>query len=371
ELVRDLGELASKEKICPKAWNKIRGRLDFVDRVEVSNFLHQVQDYVFESRPRTLRVHTPETLYLFTDASQEGVGGQDMGLDAVLLNQEGCVMAWFGVFASAFRGQKVSIDSGYLRKRTWHLQSVKLAKRGNIPFEDRGWPIKNVSSSSCIAAGIMALVWHSDGGRNIAPGDLALEDRGAAYVLTFDVQRRDLSSVDLHAGICGLLGDPSRTPVPEPLLLSMVTLAWMKGYKRWCGCTLLAFYGMARVGEVLACRRRHLLLREDLFLFCPAVFLRLDSSKTSLHGRPKVQHIRVDDTRAMALIQSAFADLEPDERLYPFSPSAFRTRWDRSLQTLGLQDMVSVTPGGLRGGGAVAAYHRGCPIADIQWRWPP
>ena len=72
--------------------------------MEVSNFLHQVQDYVFESRPRTLRVHTPETLYLFTDASQEGVGGQDMGLDAVLLNQEGCVMAWFGVFASAFRG---------------------------------------------------------------------------------------------------------------------------------------------------------------------------------------------------------------------------------------------------------------------------
>ena len=159
-----------------------------------------------------------------------------------------------------------------------------------------------------------------------------------------------------------------RTPVPEPLLLAMVTLAWLRGYKRWCGCALLAFYGMARVGEVLNCQRRHLLLPEDLFLFCPAVFLRLDSSKTSLRGRPKVQHIRVDDVRAMALIQTAFAELEPHERLYPFSPSAFRTRWDRSLQTLGLQGLVAVTPGGLRGGGAVAAYHRGCPISDIQWK---
>ena len=126
ELARDLGELASKERICPKAWNKIRGRLHFVagqlagrvpkrlmrrisdvvsspsywqheDRAEVSNFLRQLQDYVVESRPRTLRAHTSETLYLFTDASQEGVGGQDMGLGAVLLNQEGRVLAWFGV----------------------------------------------------------------------------------------------------------------------------------------------------------------------------------------------------------------------------------------------------------------------------------
>ena len=143
ELARDLGELASKERICPKAWNKIRGRLHFVagqlagrvpkrlmrrisdlvsspsywqheDRAEVSNFLRQLQDYVVESRPRTLRAHTSETLYLFTDASQEGVGGQDMGLGAVLLNQEGCVLAWFGVllpprFAVALTSNKQKV----------------------------------------------------------------------------------------------------------------------------------------------------------------------------------------------------------------------------------------------------------------------
>ena len=143
ELARDLGDLASKDKICPKAWNKIRGRLHFVsgqlagrvpkrlmrrisdivssleywrpeDRTEVSNLLHQLQDYVVESRPRTLRAHSSETLYLFTDASQEGVGGQDMGLGAVLLNQEGCILAWFGVllppsFAVALTSNKQKV----------------------------------------------------------------------------------------------------------------------------------------------------------------------------------------------------------------------------------------------------------------------
>ena len=126
ELARDLGELASKDRICPKAWNKIRGRLHFVSgqlagrvpkrlmrrisdvvasltrwkpevKEEVSNLLRQLQDYVVESKPRTLRAHTSETLYLFTDASQEGARGQQMGLGAVLLNQEGRILAWFGV----------------------------------------------------------------------------------------------------------------------------------------------------------------------------------------------------------------------------------------------------------------------------------
>ncbi|CAE7270489.1 unnamed protein product [Symbiodinium sp. CCMP2592] len=126
ELVKDLGDMASKQQICPKAWNKIKGRLHFVagqlsgrvpkrlmrrisdqvsspaywkckDKTQVSNLLRQLQDYVSESRPRTLRAHTSETVYLFTDASQEGVRGQEMGLGSVLMNQEGHILAWFGV----------------------------------------------------------------------------------------------------------------------------------------------------------------------------------------------------------------------------------------------------------------------------------
>ena len=159
-----------------------------------------------------------------------------------------------------------------------------------------------------------------------------------------------------------------RTPLPEPLLKAMVTLCWLKGFRRWAACSLLAFYGMARVGEVLKSRREHLMLPEDMFYNVGAVFLRLETSKTSLRGRPKVQHIRVDDEDAIALIVMAFGSLQREERLFPLSPSAYRARWDKCLRTLGLDGLVDVTPGGLRGGGAVAAYHRGGAIADIQWK---
>ncbi|CAE7384983.1 unnamed protein product [Symbiodinium sp. KB8] len=159
-----------------------------------------------------------------------------------------------------------------------------------------------------------------------------------------------------------------RTPVPEPLLMAMVSVGWLRGFRRWCGCALLAFYGTARIGEVLACQRKHLVLPEDLFKHCSSIFLRLDSSKTSMRGRPRVQHVRVDDPQALALIRLAFSGLEPGEKLFPLSHAAFRTRWDRCLAALGLGQGVNLTPGGLRGGGAVACYHKGTPIADIQWR---
>ena len=54
-----------------------------------------------------------------------------------------------------------------------------------------------------------------------------------------------------------------RTPVPEVILKSLVVLAWLKGFRRWAACTLLAYFGLARIGEVLRATRLHLLLPED------------------------------------------------------------------------------------------------------------
>ena len=53
--------------------------------------------------------------------------------------------------------------------------------------------------------------------------------------------------------------------------------------------------------------------------------------------------------------------------LYVHGPGAFRLRWNRLLAVLGFGDS-SLTPDGLRGGGAVAAYHIGQPVSDVQWR---
>lgn len=55
-----------------------------------------------------------------------------------------------------------------------------------------------------------------------------------------------------------------RQPLPLPVLRAMVSLAWMFGSRRWVGVTLLAFSGIGRVGEVIRCARKQLLLPTDV-----------------------------------------------------------------------------------------------------------
>ena len=50
------------------------------------------------------------------------------------------------------------------------------------------------------------------------------------------------------------------------------------------------------------------------------------------------------------------------------SAGAYRTRWDRVLQVLQVPKSAGLTPGSLRGGGAVAAYRRGVPITELLWQ---
>ena len=74
---------------------------------------------------------------------------------------------------------------------------------------------------------------------------------------------------------------------------------------------------MGRIGEVLKCRQHHLLLASDLV--DPSASSSTTYSKTAARERPRVQHLRIDNKEA----------------LYPFSPAAYRTRWDKVLQLLG------------------------------------
>ena len=60
--------------------------------------------------------------------------------------------------------------------------------------------------------------------------------------------------------------------------------------------------------------------------------------------------------------------LTPSTRVFPLGPGAFRRRWDELLKALHAEDL-GLTPGGLRGGGAVYAYSReGFSIPDICWK---
>lgn len=159
-----------------------------------------------------------------------------------------------------------------------------------------------------------------------------------------------------------------RVPVPEPLVISLVVMAWNFGWRRWACCTLVTFYGIGRIGEVLAARRGHLILPKDILETKKNVaYLRLDSSKTSYRSGSKVQHLKVTDDIVVKLLEKTYYNVPPEVFLYDGTPGVYRRRWDWLLQRLSVSKELRLSPGGLRGGGAVTAYRRGQPLMEIMW----
>ena len=73
-------------------------------------------------------------------------------------------------------------------------------------------------------------------------------------------------------------------------------------------------------------------------------------------------------TANVAAAASAFGRLEDNEMLYPFSAATYRDRWNRIMRALGVPRDSGFSPGGLRGGGAVACYMQDEGIMDIMWK---
>ena len=158
-----------------------------------------------------------------------------------------------------------------------------------------------------------------------------------------------------------------RTPVPEVLLEALVSLGWSFNWKRWCAVCLICFFGIARAGEVLQCRREDLLLPCDMMYECDAAFLLLKRSKTSYRQLAKVQHLKITNLHAVKLLNLVYQGAARHELLFFGSAHVFRRRWDFLLRILEIPEYVHVTPGGLRGGGAVASYRKGASISDLLW----
>ena len=86
-----------------------------------------------------------------------------------------------------------------------------------------------------------------------------------------------------------------------------------------------------------------------------------------LGGGARIQHLSIREMFVSHALENIFASLNQDEPLYPFSAATFRSRWDCVMSKLSLPRAM-FTPGGLRGGGAVASYFQGTNIADLLWR---
>ena len=158
-----------------------------------------------------------------------------------------------------------------------------------------------------------------------------------------------------------------RPPLPKLVLDAMCTLALAWGWTRWCATTLLAFHGACRIGEPLRAERKDLILPAEAALATTVCFLNIAAPKPGRRGCGRQQHTRITDEGAVKLAEVVFDHLPADGFLYPSSLSSYRRRWDRILSALEVPSSAALTPGCLRGGGAVFLYHSGMPLADIQW----
>ena len=160
-----------------------------------------------------------------------------------------------------------------------------------------------------------------------------------------------------------------RRPLPAPVFQAMVSLAVQLGWWRWAGIAIIAFCSPARVGEPLRSSRSDLVLPRDVLQAAGAkAFLRVRNPKSAFRGGAAQQHCTVRGPLQTAFLEGVFGALGGSEALYPFSASSFRGRWDHLLSLLGISSDAHLTPGGLRGGGAVAAYALDVSVDELVWR---
>ena len=160
-----------------------------------------------------------------------------------------------------------------------------------------------------------------------------------------------------------------RRPIPAAIFKAMFSLAVQKGWNDWALVTGLAFFGAARIGEPLQAVRSQIVLPADLLeADLRVAFVRVERPKTGLRGGGRVQHFTVSDAAFVAYLSRSLCGVAPSSRLFTGSPSTFRRRWDILLRLLKIPSSVRLTPGGLRGGGAVHLYQGGLPVSDLLWR---
>ncbi len=82
----------------------------------------------------------------------------------------------------------------------------------------------------------------------------------------------------------------------------------------------------------------------------------------------RIQHLSIYDVQFIRFLEKVFRDSTADEPIYYGSPSVFRRRWDRILKVLAIDGHVHLTPGGVRGGGAVFAFETGTALPLLLWR---
>ena len=160
-----------------------------------------------------------------------------------------------------------------------------------------------------------------------------------------------------------------RVPLAEILFRAMFATAVFWKWYRWAGTLLIGFEGIARIGEMLKAQRSDLILPSEMVdSSYTAIFMKIRRPKTRRRGKGRIQHLKISNSNTFQFVEKVFADLEDFLPLFPLSSSAFRNRWDKILDRLGIPKGNRPTPASIRGGGAIAAYRKGESISSLCWR---
>ena len=157
-----------------------------------------------------------------------------------------------------------------------------------------------------------------------------------------------------------------RPPVPEPLAQALIAVSLSWQWIRTAAIIAAIFYGITRPGELIGATRANLLLPSDLLSSEPIAYICHELPKTRYRGA-RIQHSTIEDPAAVRLLTHAFGSDSGSTPLFAASASVFRARFALLLRALGMPPGL-FTPGGLRGGGACAAFRLNRDVTLLCWR---
>eukprot|EP00435_Cladocopium_sp_Y103_P040350 s366_g11.t1 len=128
--------------------------------------------------------------------------------------------------------------------------------------------------------------------------------------------------------------------LPWQALLSLLatSLAW--GWPREAGVIALSWGGITRIGEVLSAFRRNLVLPFDFGGTEDFALLEIPEPKTRF-TTARHQAARLDQPQLLSVVELAFKNLLPGEKLWPSSAQTMRKRFQKLLDVNGLGQFAS------------------------------
>eukprot|EP00438_Fugacium_kawagutii_P016043 Skav232582 [mRNA] locus=scaffold932:80382:86688:- [translate_table: standard] len=159
--------------------------------------------------------------------------------------------------------------------------------------------------------------------------------------------------------------------MPFQVLLAMLSLMLVWGWKTEAACIALSWGALLRIGEVFQAVREDLILPSDVSGSISYILIRIREPKTRFRSA-KHQCGKMEQPDLMEVVELGFAHLKKGEPLWPLSASTLRHRFSKVLQALRLphrsgQRPKALTLASLRAGGATWLI-TGTESADLVQR---